>query len=576
MVLVWRCLPSHSQDSDPECTIFVRDHDLLDFEEDGRQSRSIEQRFGNASERRNGSKPPELLAKEDLPTKDRGGDRMLFQQQGRTAVAASAEGITVAWHEGRYIWLRRFSHSCRSRSMALVVSKSTELGRAGHAADLGTGLGDVATLSDGRVAVAWTVDGDVWVRVMQVATHHPETPIRVSAEGRRQRKEVTLTATHDFNGFVVAWSTWGEDGDGWGISARMFNADGVPTGAEQQVNTNVHGSQRHPQLFACTTGAKGPAVWASWLNGTLGNAHEFYVRRLGSRSFNFGPEIRLAAPDMISVASIMCASGSSTQNPSVIWANGRERKVQWATIVEPPSKSGRSLASTVSSVSLEDRNRRGFLSQDNRTTPSNSSASGAAKRKSSASRMIPSSTQVRAEGDVLSVATNDEFGGLTVRIFDMAPIAAYPSHQVTFAGAKLERIAYDVTLDQALILCFSHRSGITCERRHLQSLMESEAEQLNWWLAILVFFVFVWFRNECFGDKDRSSHSQHSLFSSAGISSRERGNPLRIAPMLRPARLGAGGLSLEDIYGLSDDYGHIGSNMARPMFRIGNARKPRF
>jgi len=314
----------------------------------------------------------------------------------------------------------------------------------------------------------------------------------------------------------VAWSTWGQAGDAWGIFARFFNPEGQPTEPEQQVNVGGSGSQQHPQLFACTTGASGPSVWATWLNGTFGASHEFYVRRLGLRSFNFGPEVKLDASGVLTGASLMCASGSSTQNPAVVWANGEDRKVNWRTVVEPTSRGGILPESKVSSASLDNKDNGQFLSQRTSTRSKSGSraaatASGAVSGNQSArsrrAYAIPASIQLRAEGDVLALASNDEHGGLTVRLFDMSPIATYPTHQITFGGARLDRLAYDVTLDQALIICFTHRSGVTCERRHLQSLMEAEMEVVSWWFGVVIFVVVFWFRHECFGEK--SAQGRH-------------------------------------------------------------------
>lgn len=562
-----RLLPCQSQETDPECTIYVRDHDFFDFEEDGRFPRrgsllnTSRSQGINAASTVAEAAVAEVLDKEMAATQAaaRAAATEPQQGQGRTAVTASAEGITVVWHEGPFIWMRRFSHSCRSRSAALVVSRDPALGKGAKTADLGTGLGDAVALTEGRTATAWTVDGEVWVRVMKVG-ERAAPAVLASTDGRRLRREVTMTVIPDFTGFVVAWSAWGQDGDSWGIFARFFNQEGQPTDLEQQVNVGGSGSQQHPQLFACTTGARGPAVWASWLNGTLGATHEFYVRRLGLRSFNFGPEVKLDASGVLTSASLMCASGSSTQNPAVIWANGVDRKVNWRTIVEPNSRGGSLPESKVSSASLEDKNHGQFLSQRTgnhskpgaRTSAMSAAVSGNQSARSRRAYAIPASMQLRGEGDVLALASNDEHGGLTVRLFDMSPIAAYPTHQITFGGARLDRLAYDVTLDQALIICFSHRSGVTCERRHLQSLMEAEMEQVSWWFGVVILVIIFWFRHECFGEN--STQGRHWSRPA------ERGSSLRMTGSMLNR------LKARDM--LSQEF----NNVPRPMWKF-NMRK---
>jgi hypothetical protein len=50
----------------------------------------------------------------------------------------------------------------------------------------------------------------------------------------------------DANGnYVVTWSAYGEDGDGWGVYARRFAADGTPRGREFRVNTTTRGDQEY-------------------------------------------------------------------------------------------------------------------------------------------------------------------------------------------------------------------------------------------------------------------------------------------------------------------------------------------
>ncbi|MBU1158151.1 MAG: hypothetical protein KKE24_02295 [Candidatus Thermoplasmatota archaeon] len=46
--------------------------------------------------------------------------------------------------------------------------------------------------------------------------------------------------------FAVAWETYGQDGDGYGIYARQYGSAGTPIATEFGVNTNTTGDQRYP------------------------------------------------------------------------------------------------------------------------------------------------------------------------------------------------------------------------------------------------------------------------------------------------------------------------------------------
>src|SRR5262245_44419699 len=50
--------------------------------------------------------------------------------------------------------------------------------------------------------------------------------------------------------FVIAWSSIGQDGSGWGVYARRYAADGTPRGGEFRVNTFTLNDQRFPLSVA--------------------------------------------------------------------------------------------------------------------------------------------------------------------------------------------------------------------------------------------------------------------------------------------------------------------------------------
>ena len=52
-----------------------------------------------------------------------------------------------------------------------------------------------------------------------------------------------LVGMSDDGGFVVAWESDGQDGDGLGIYAQRYNSSGLPVGSELQVNPNATGDQ---------------------------------------------------------------------------------------------------------------------------------------------------------------------------------------------------------------------------------------------------------------------------------------------------------------------------------------------
>ncbi|RYG86959.1 MAG: calcium-binding protein, partial [Alphaproteobacteria bacterium] len=77
-------------------------------------------------------------------------------------------------------------------------------------------------------------------------------------------------------GFVVSWQSAGQDGDGIGLYARLFGADGEPASAEFLVNQSTVGDQRG-DFVNVTQLENGDLVFAWWGAGSDGNG--VYTRR---------------------------------------------------------------------------------------------------------------------------------------------------------------------------------------------------------------------------------------------------------------------------------------------------------
>jgi predicted Zn-dependent protease len=78
--------------------------------------------------------------------------------------------------------------------------------------------------------------------------------------------------------FVVTWSSYGEDGCGWGVYAQRYNADGTRAGGEFRVNTSTSGDQEYSAVamdnagdFAVTWSNNQGSSWgvrAQWYNAS--------------------------------------------------------------------------------------------------------------------------------------------------------------------------------------------------------------------------------------------------------------------------------------------------------------------
>ena len=117
----------------------------------------------------------------------------------------------------------------------------------------------VAELFKGGFVVTWESDGQdgsgfgVFARRFNAGGSRVGKEFRVNTDvvGAQSRP----SAAGLVNGsFVIVWSSAGEDGSGWGVYGQRYSAVGTPLGAEFRVNTTTAGSQMLPSIAALKSG----------------------------------------------------------------------------------------------------------------------------------------------------------------------------------------------------------------------------------------------------------------------------------------------------------------------------------
>jgi hypothetical protein len=90
--------------------------------------------------------------------------------------------------------------------------------------------------------------------------------------------------------FVVTWESSGQDGGGYGIVARRLDGTGAPTGAEIAVNSFTTGDQSRPAIAATATGGF-MVVWSS--AGQDGSGEGVFGRSFDAAGVPLGDEFRI-------------------------------------------------------------------------------------------------------------------------------------------------------------------------------------------------------------------------------------------------------------------------------------------
>jgi hypothetical protein len=103
-----------------------------------------------------------------------------------------------------------------------------------------------------------------------------------------QQTDSSITALTG-GGWVVTWTSLGQDGSGYGIYQRKYNADGSTAGADIQVGTTSAGDQTLPNVTALADGGW-VVTWTS--SGQDGSGLGVYQRRYGA-SGDATPEVKV-------------------------------------------------------------------------------------------------------------------------------------------------------------------------------------------------------------------------------------------------------------------------------------------
>ena len=112
----------------------------------------------------------------------------------------------------------------------------------------------------------------------RVSTHRGNTQMNASV------------ATDAAGGFVVAWSSWAQDGSGYGVYAQRFDATGVKAGAEFKVNSFTGGDQWEPSV---AMGDGGDFVVAWW--NRMQDGADVFARRFDPAGAALGEEFLVNA-----------------------------------------------------------------------------------------------------------------------------------------------------------------------------------------------------------------------------------------------------------------------------------------
>ena len=119
------------------------------------------------------------------------------------------------------------------------------------------------------------------------AAEGAEFQVNTTANGEQW---VSTTAGLTDGGFVVTWTSNNQDGDGYGIYGQRYDAAGATAGAEFQINTYTAGGQQFTDVTELPDGGF-VVTWTS--NGQDGDSDGVYGQRFDAVSSAVGTEFQI-------------------------------------------------------------------------------------------------------------------------------------------------------------------------------------------------------------------------------------------------------------------------------------------
>jgi len=260
------------------------------------------------------------------PTGPSVGDEVQLNQHEAGAqlspvVAAGGGQYAVAWESSEQdgsaegVYLRLFDAAAAAVGDEIPVNQTTAGFQRNPA---------IASSADGTTVVAWgsavTTSGsiaDVFVRAFDADGTPLGGEVRVNVETDGMQDEPSVAFGADGTA-LVAWQSANQDGSGFGIYLRKLDDNGVPTGDEVLVNTQVDQDQTGPTVAVNGAGDRATVCWSSFGQDAQGSLGAYcQVLDYGTLA-KLGAEVRVAD-----------ATAGEQRNPAVTYLANGSIAVAW-------------------------------------------------------------------------------------------------------------------------------------------------------------------------------------------------------------------------------------------------------
>ena len=189
----------------------------------------------------------------------------------------------------------------------------------------------ITALSNGGFLVTWSSTGQdgsglgIYAQRYDTNGIAQDSEFRVNTYTTIDQTNPSIAALSN-GSFVVSWESSAQDGSGTGIYAQRYNVNGVAQGSEFKVNTFIAGDQTDSSIVALS-GDGFVVTWAS--SGQDGNGAGIYAQRYNFNGVAQGSEFKVNT----------FIAGDQT-DPSIAALNGDGFVVTWASSGQDGSGTG--------------------------------------------------------------------------------------------------------------------------------------------------------------------------------------------------------------------------------------------
>jgi Ca2+-binding RTX toxin-like protein len=198
-------------------------------------------------------------------------------------------GYIVAWSDQGtsttdYIYTQRYNASGVKVGGPALVNKVTNSAQEDPT---------ITALANGGYVVAWQSDtfddmSDIAGQIYNAKGVKVGSEFIVNTTRTGVQDSAQITALDD-GGFVVSWSSFGQDGSGWGGYLQRYNANGAKVGLETRVATTTQYDQDGPTV----TGLADGGIMVVWEGNGKGDTSGIFGQRFKADGSKSGGEIRI-------------------------------------------------------------------------------------------------------------------------------------------------------------------------------------------------------------------------------------------------------------------------------------------